>query len=532
MSQPEFLTTNRSEARGQVLPLFALFLIALLAMAALAVDVSNAYAARRMYREVADASSLAGAQDLQTTTRAITSANRTTARLHAYDVVKSRLGGGDLVAAACNGNVSDFSFDVADCPVPNTPYRVSIKTPSPTCVACDASHSIQVTVRNPTFALSFAHVVGAGSWNVASTSIAGLLFESKYALMTLQPPHPKPNGSDSLLMKDLIVNGNNTVLNVLQGSIGTNTSAATTLSGVIALADGYFIDHYDDLSSSGDTWSKPDGLHPIGRHITQLILDPSNPYPSFVGAPATFTSQAAGEVACTGASYPTGYASVLTGVVKCYTPGVYADPLGFRIGTGSGSPDSAYLMPGVYSMTTGMTIRGTLAGGLIDSAAGVDILLPQTQKIDANNAVNILLNAGGSTCSSDACRATPAIDFAGTQMKTSAGFVLTIEVTRDNNCYFGATPIDSGSCNVTGNKTVNLAGNGVLSVAGVIYGPSDNMSIHANQTTQTGLVGQIISWSVTYTGGATLNQRYPGGLEIGVVRLDAGCTAPSTPCNQ
>lgn len=517
--------------RGQVLPLFMLFLVALLAFAALAIDVSSAYAARRMYREIADASSLAGAQDLQTTTRAITSANQATARQHAYEVVKSRVGGGNLPAAACNGNVTDFSVDVIDCPVPNTSFRVSIKTPSPTCVTCDPGHSVQVTVRNPGFPLSFSRVLGIGSWNVGSTSVAGLTFASKYALITLQPPDPRPNGTDTNLMKDLIVNGNNTVLDVLQGDVGTNTSAATTNQGIIRLGNGYFIDHYDDLTLSGDTWSKPDGVHPIGRQITQLILDPQNPYPSFVGAPATFTTQTAGETACNGADYPNDYGAVLTGVVKCYQPGVYADPQGFRVGTGVGSPDSAFLMPGAYYMSTGMTIRGTIAGGLVDRREGVVIVLPQDETLDANNAVNVLLNVGSSTCADDGCRATPAIDFAGTEIKTVEGFVLTIEVERDGRCFTGATPIDSAACDVNGNNTVNLAGNGILAVAGVIYGPSDNMTIHANQTTQTGLVGQIISWSVTYTGGATLNQRYPGGDEIGVVRLDAACTAPSTPCN-
>ncbi len=55
---------NRAE-RGQILPLFALMVVALFAIAAIAIDVSNAYAARRAYRTWADQASLAGAQDLQ-----------------------------------------------------------------------------------------------------------------------------------------------------------------------------------------------------------------------------------------------------------------------------------------------------------------------------------------------------------------------------------------------------------------------------------------------------------------------------------
>ena len=54
----------RRTERGQVLPLFALMLVALMAITALAFDVSNAYAARRAFRTAADAAALAGALDL------------------------------------------------------------------------------------------------------------------------------------------------------------------------------------------------------------------------------------------------------------------------------------------------------------------------------------------------------------------------------------------------------------------------------------------------------------------------------------
>ena len=61
-------------------------LLAIMAMAALAVDVSNAYASRREYRTGADATSLAGALDLQQGgTRAVGAAQYTAARTHAEE---------------------------------------------------------------------------------------------------------------------------------------------------------------------------------------------------------------------------------------------------------------------------------------------------------------------------------------------------------------------------------------------------------------------------------------------------------------
>ena len=48
----------RNRRRGQILPIFALTLVALFAMAALAIDVSAVYSARQAYRTFADAASL------------------------------------------------------------------------------------------------------------------------------------------------------------------------------------------------------------------------------------------------------------------------------------------------------------------------------------------------------------------------------------------------------------------------------------------------------------------------------------------
>ena len=177
---------RRNVSAGQVLPLFALFIIALLLMAALAIDVSSALSARRFYRSAADAAALAGAQDLQQgTTRTITATERTNARTHALVQLQSLLGG--------NTSACDPTANVVDCSIGD--FEVTVKTPSPTCVDCDPARSVQVTVRNPDYGLSFARVAGINSWEVASTSVAGLTFGKSYTIITLRPP--KKLGSTS-----------------------------------------------------------------------------------------------------------------------------------------------------------------------------------------------------------------------------------------------------------------------------------------------------------------------------------------------
>ena len=492
-------------------------LVALLGFAALAIDVSRAYASQRFYRAVADASSLAGAQDLQGNTRAVTNANRTNARTHALQVLKDQLGAtGDPVGAGCD----DLSVNLSDCALPGTDYFVSIKTPSPTCVFCAPTHSVQVTVRNPVFWLSFARVLGQDQWNVSSTSVAGLTFSSHYALITLRPPKPLPNGLDQN-REDIDVDGTRTRLNILQGDVGTNTSAFTNSGARITLASGYFIDHIDDITPD-PWWQDPVTGEPVGRLITDLIEDPDYPYPTRTGADL-YPQQSDGvDPACTGA--PTTGPDVPPAGAVCYMPGIYQN--NFNVQNNS---DVAYLLSGAYFFDRGIDVRGTLLGGVQSNERGVVIVVPQSETFTANNAIRIWLNKGGVGCNSNACRALPALDEAGTEMKTPDGLVLTIEVTKDSSCFSGTTPV---LCNRNPEpNTIRMPGNGQLYVAGVIYAPTDNVLVAGDNSGQTGVVGQIVSWTVKYTGGAQLNQEYPAVEELGILRLDAACTTPSTPCN-
>lgn len=512
--------------RGQVLVLFILMLVGLLALASLVLDAARAYSLQRFERSVADAAALAGAQDLQQpNTRAITATDQQNARTDALALLARELGAS--TAPTCSP-----SADIADCSIPGTSYLVSVKTPSPSAVNVTPDHAVQVTVRQANFSLTIGRVIGLTTWNVGSTSVAGLGYASKYAVVTLQPPQPKPNGTDANLCKDLNVSGNNTVLNVVQGDVGTNTSATTTNAGIIRLASGYLIDHYDDITNAScglflnPTWATDASGNPHGKHITALIPDPGYMYASFTGAPS-FATQAAGVTACNGSSFPSDWTTLLTGAT-CYQPGVYTDTHGFKVGTGQ----TAYLMPGAYSFPYGLSVQGSLTGGLVNNKPGVVIVFPTEIKngLNPNNAENFVLNMGGETCTADTCRATPAIDFAGNPVQTPQGLAITMEVGRDNNCFSGNTPINDANCNLNAvDSTISIAGNALVQVAGVLYGPSDNMQI-SGSSTQGGFVGQLISWTVSYSGGSTLTQEYPGGPGNGVLHLDAACSGPGSPC--
>ena len=77
---------------------------------------------------------------------------------------------------------------------------------------------------------------------------------------------------------------------------------------------------------------------------------------------------------------------------------------------------------------------------------------------------------------------------------------------------------------------MNIAGGGQLVLEGVQYMPTDNVEISGGSGA-TGKVGQIISWTLKYSGGVRINQQGPNTEGPGTLRIDAACSAPGEPCN-
>jgi hypothetical protein len=496
---------------GQALVLLVLLMTLMLAMLAFALDVSRAYSLQRFERSIADAAALAGAQDLQDlNSRTVTNPDRQRARTHALATLTSALGAtGAATDPACN-----VASDIVDCPIPGTDYLVSVKTPSPTCVHCDPDHAVQVAVRIPSLELTVAGFFGQGRWNVPGTSVAGLTFRSKYAIQTLRPPNILHNGLDQN-RNDLETNGTNTRITVLRGDVGTNTTVQTNSSSMVVVSPGYFIYHIDDIVP--DPWNKDLAGNPHGKLIHKLLRDPAYQVPSRDGLP-TFSLMADGvDAGCALVLDP----SVVPAGARCFRPGIYAAE--FR--DGSANPVS-YLEPGVYFFDHGLDISYSLYGGVEAAQPGVALVIPQDRTYAANNADVLQLNFGPSTCASDSCRAAPAVDAVG-RVQTTEGLPLTLIVPRDQACFSGTLP---QLCSDNQNDAIRIPGNAQVRVGGVVYAPSDRVQVNGDLTDTVGTIGQIIAWTVTYSGGAHLNQEYPGGEERGVLRLDGACSA-GTVCN-
>ena len=127
--------------RGQILPLVVLMLVAMLGIAAFAIDVGYAYYAKRQLQSATDAAALAGAQDLPNGTTAIATAT-------------------SYAAANTPANLSSFNFT----------YQVKCTNTAVVATGCDAAvNPNQLTVSGTAATNTwFAKLFGVNHFDVSA----------------------------------------------------------------------------------------------------------------------------------------------------------------------------------------------------------------------------------------------------------------------------------------------------------------------------------------------------------------------------
>ena len=383
------IAKSRRGQRGQVVPLTALFMVVLLGMAALAIDVTRAYADMRLFRSAADAAALAGAQDLQFPgTRQVTAGDYTNARAHAIESIEKRFNG--TASCALTGNRST-------CTLAGLPYAFAVITPLPlaACVTCDPARSVQVNFGHPTFNTTFARILGQTTWNVAISSVAGLEFGKAFTIVTLRPPSSTAVSG----VRDIAIGGNS-VVNVDNGDVGTNANMTFGGSGsALNLDPGYEMYFFDPANPP--LW----GSSPPGTRLTALIPDPGYPVPSRTGAPAgTEDTAGCAAIAATILANPNYAPSVPVNLgvpdmtkIHCYTKGTYPSGLNVRNG------ELAILEPGLYFFDDELDAQGSLIGGYTPGGEGVALVFREGEGTEFKNRTSggssglvqlVALNAG------------------------------------------------------------------------------------------------------------------------------------------
>ena len=531
---------SKDERSGQILVIFAVGLVVFLGFAALVVDIGLNYSFERRYQAVADAASLAGAQELQPATRStpVSAAMQTNARTRALEAVLDEMAGG--ATSTC-----DPTADIVDCDLPGGDYRVSILTPSPTCVTCTPDRAVQVTVTQPNFSTTFARLLGQTEWTLSRTSVAGLSFGKSYTIVALRPPQPI-GSSSGFDVRDIRIEGN-TRVHVINGDVGTNANMeyGGYPGSKLILDSGYKMFYFDPYH--GPQWSTPPD--PPANKVGAMIADPGYVIPTSAGLPAgsVDTNEAAGS-AClaaatslaTSASYSPYMPTTGPGVpdmsrVTCMNNGLYTEDPGKPPGISEFlNGDVTILYPGLYYFEDGLTAQGTMIGGYTADQPGVALVVPQTKELNVNVGgggslpTAISLNAGSKLNNPAGQEANAALDVSGNPIVTNTDppIKLTLMVTLDTRCTV-STPYPL-ACGDGANDAIKIAGSSTLYLAGVQYMPSDNSSI--NSSAATGYIGQIWAWTLKYSGGVLLTQEGVVSDEAGIMRIDTACS-PGTACN-
>ena len=555
-------------ARGQILVLAGLLMVLMIAFTGLAIDVSAAYVADRWQRAVADEAALAGGQDLQIPgSRALPGPTEyLTAREHAMQVLGRQLG---AVTPYPSVGAGSPCLTTTGCALPGTPYVVTIRTPSPSHVDCQAERCIQVSVRQPAFGLTFARIFGQDNWSVNSTSVAGRIYEKQYGIVTLRPPKDS-RGAGNPYEDDLFITGGSKVL-VSSADVATNTNlvcSGFSAGSELRLDSDFFVYHFDPY----EAWTASPGKcfsPPLGSQVTSPISDPRYPIPTRTGTETVYTHYADGEDTTANclteqAKVPDEYRELATNQkindptkvrARCYRPGVYKETLEAK--NESGLPVAALLLPGVYYFDAGVRVQTSLLGGYDRGHEGVALVFKEAknssgepgQFTTTQGTSLVALNFGNAYCPGPAgftcislppdpfcpldtdgrCWALPANGPQGlVQTPGTKPTLMTVMVVPTGTCPVGQ--VAASTCNENNNKTLNLTGGGNIFLAGVQYAPEDNASLKGNSG-QKAEIGAFWAYTIAFNGGTefTLASALPD--VTGVLRLDPACSPTVTTCN-
>jgi hypothetical protein len=547
--------------RGQVVALFALFLVVFLGFAALTIDYGSWLKVRRDYQNVVDSAVLAGSGFLG---RPIDATKRTQARRAAWESINTQLGlglnGGQLSAL-------EGSNTPAASPSVFGDFRIWVSTPP---IGSGARYLGGFTGANDRYLFAyierdnasyFSRIFGQGDRTISAWATAGT-FSNRYAVITL-----RQNGqAGPANATDINLSGTNTILEVVDGDVGgnwgmkLNSSTQLWLHGSSGIdgADAYLVDY---VSCGNSCWS-PDQVN-VGPPtyipdkevlaLPSIIDDPNYPLPSVIstlpstggnppavpkaigtenGPPAssigsvTITKGAltANGVGCTPASPRIGpgwYHDININSGNC----VVLDPTHNFSDPNDNDGDGDFgqtdvpqqQQPGIFYITGAFNVNnGALAVG-----DGVTLVFKP-----GSNSDGLIVNGDGAvdlnTGATDGVKGFPPNMKKAAYMTDgsysyswNAGLAQWV-YTADNNdvskvgiSIYVAKPSQYGIGAVDANTDVIKVNAGAaLSWNGLMYAPHDNVVLSGQPTHDA--IGQFVSWTFKLDGGTTVRQTYDG----------------------
>ncbi len=540
-------TTNET---GQVLALFALFLVVFVGFTALTIDYGSWLKARRDYQNAADSAALAGSGFLS---RPIDDDKRAQAREAAWASLKAQLG---LSGAVVPGTLGGSSTP-AGTPIVDSGYRLWVSTPPieattkyPGDYRGDTDRYLFAWVEkeNPSF---FARIFGQGDATVSAWATAGQ-FPSRFAVITLRQP-----GQDGPAnATDIDLAGSNSALEVIDGDVGgnwgmkLNSSSQLWLHGLSDNEADVYLQTYTTCGQS--CWSpnqinsgpsgNPPNVMKTPLEIPFILDDPDYPLPSVLsGLPLSYGTS--GPVQKGGGTDNQGDLRLREGGRS----GVGCDADSPRIGPGwyrnlridecvvldpihtYTDPDNAdpalrgqtnlpsTQQPGIFYITGNLDVQ---AGALLVGDGVTIVLRPPGARLQPSGTGAVIdLNTGASDGVAGGAPNQKKAAFM-TDGNYTYGYdsglgrwvynsSLNSDNTRTGVAIYVARPdqygVSGSDANTDVIKVNALAG---LAWSGVTYAPRDNIQI-AGQPDHDG-IGQFVSWTFKFAGGTVVKQTYDG----------------------
>lgn len=533
---------------GQTVVIFAVFLVVLLGSAAIAVDYGSWLKSRRDYQNVVDAASLAGSVQL---VRPITVAKQIAARQAAWKSIEDQLG----------LSLDEVGFaNAGSTPAGGTgqvvgPWRIWVSTPplgGATSYAGDYAGSNRVVYvwierNNEAF---FSRVFGLGDRIVSAWATSGT-FPNRFAVITLRKNGNPTNGNPT----DLDISGG-TVLNVFDGDVGGNWGLSVNGVGSAIVMNSNTGDNYgvyltENVPAGGNGWTpgqvRDQAGNPIGVRFHAEVTDPA--YPAPCGGLLTYSSDPT-IAACLEdrtAVFTNSHRTTASRVAdSCgLDPLAPVGPANDRLPTGRYNnirvdngeclvfdptfDQKTGRVNGIVYITGTLDINGGATGGLV-LGDGVTLVFARGADLNVSSGATISLNRGNTTnnpfsaalCGGNATGAAPNnCKFGGWSVRAGAGGTLTwtsgISTTytapgdtfeRGIATYVckSAADCDSGGSASTNIMQMN-AGSGI-DYRGLIYAPWDNVKLAGQLNHQD--IGQLVGWTIQFTGGTAINQTFDG----------------------
>lgn len=468
---PQPAGSTRQGERGQILPLFALVLLVLLAMGALLFDGALALVLRRNLQNAGDAAALAAANVIQTgSTRGCSAAAgpppgapRATVRQAAVDSMAVNMPG----------------FPAANITV--------------TCTDGWENSAVQVELQRNAETL-FSRLISSGPLRVRTTSTAvnGQLTEVKPAVVMLDPGNPSwPNGRRGC--PSVLLSGGPAV--VLESSMYINSSCPAASGGAFA-TNG----NAASLTlNNGALVRIVGGYNPASLTVnpTPLTGQPVTPDPLAYLPPVPVSSLPVRQYV----------KLILIGGTTVLQPGVYQGGIDLRSGA------KVLLRPGIYVMDGGGFQMGAQSA-VYSVASGVTNTSDATWAIDCpvSTCGVMIYNTGANLLGLSLME--QVLVNAGATLKLRA-YEPTVDLNPGSysdyrNILFwqDATPAPSATY---AQPPVRLNGGGNVDIAGTIYAPSALVEMGGGAGGQGGTIDltlQFVAWDLTISGNASFIFRY------------------------